>query len=97
MFGFTLVGWMLFRATSIEWIWTNLSYSNLVVEEQSIVASIHILRKFLIYIFPLFVFFVVEKISKKSLILQNISLGILTVYMTIFACSEQIPFIYFQF
>lgn len=100
MFALTLVGWLIFRASSAEQIAYMLSHLSLATSG----ASAELGRKLLFYAAPLLVVQVYQYVTRDLLILTKLRVparalvyGLLVSWIFIFGVRESLEFIYFQF
>jgi D-alanyl-lipoteichoic acid acyltransferase DltB (MBOAT superfamily) len=97
MFFFTLFGWIIFRATSLTWLWQNLTTASLLGTSNHIAIALLSLTVIGFYAAPLLLKLLLDRLTPRGHILQSVFYAVATI-MTIFYINSATPdFIYFQF
>ena len=100
MFVLTLLGWLFFRASTVEQIGYMLTHISPALSAE----SAQLASKLLFFALPLFLVEVFQYVTRDLLILTKLpsfvrvfAYGFLAVWLLVFGTSESVEFIYFQF
>lgn len=97
MFCLTVIGWMLFRTSSMEWlIHAFQSFGEIRAYDMNIVA-VEIMVLTLVYSLPLFLFSLIDDVIPKHKWVHSVIYGFSVALIIMFVRGEGQDFIYFQF
>lgn len=92
-----MVGWMIFRASSLGWLINAISNATSGFSGDSFIVSVTVLLFVLIYSMPLFVLMCIERMRLKKTVAEAIVCGLAIIAIMVFARDAGQDFIYFQF
>lgn len=95
---FTLIGWSIFRAPSLEWLFSAMTTAETWWPKgDTLVTGLIILLWTAVYSLPMLMFKFVEEDRMKSPLLRAALLGLFLLLIVVFTPEKQQDFIYFQF
>jgi len=97
MFGFTLLGWLLFRAASLGWLAGVLTAPAAGLTGDSAVVTVVVLAFTALFTAPLFVLYALDRWLPRARPLHALFHGAALVAIVVFFLDNQQTFIYFQF
>ena len=98
MFTLTLIAWMLFRTSSMAWLWrVFFDGARLDILSAGGMVGLYILAMTAIYCIPLMALALLDRYAQKIPLVQPLFYGLAIVVIVVFARSGQQDFIYFQF
>ena len=98
MFCFTLIGWAIFRASSIEWL-TGIFSKNfsIGISGDSLIVSYIVLTAVALYSLPLFALMFLDRIIPKRKVAHSLFYGLAVIMIIVLVPGAQQDFIYSQF
>ena len=98
MFCFTLIGWAIFRASSIEWL-TGIFSKNfsIGISGDSLIVSYIVLTAVALYSLPLFALMFLDRIIPKWKVAHSLFYGLAVIMIIVLVPGAQQDFIYSQF
>ncbi|MCD4792913.1 MAG: MBOAT family protein [Bacteroidales bacterium] len=97
MFTLTVIGWMFFRATSIDWLTNIFLQSNIGFSGNDFLIGTIIIAFVILYSLPMVLFTILDKYFPEKEWIYSIMYGFLLVLMVLFFRETGQDFIYFQF
>lgn len=97
MFCLTLLGWLIFRAPSVRWLWAGLSRPDWGASADQTAASVFLAVVFLLYASPLLVSLVLDRVAPRQPAVRGFFAGVALVIIVLFGRVGAYEFIYFQF
>ncbi len=97
MFHIIVFGWLIFRASSLPWLWNVLVHAPLYGEPEELIAGLILLVTLGFYASFLFLKYFLEENLSERINLQAIFYVLVTMLTVIFTNSSTPDFIYFQF
>ena len=97
MFGFTVFGWILFRASDMHWLSNIFKNSSSGFSGESLMVSLEIIAFVFYYSIPLFIFMFLDKAVPDKKWIHATVYGLAIVVICIFFRDKGLDFIYFQF
>jgi len=97
MFGFTLIGWLIFRAPSMAWLGRALAGTLSATSTPDHLAALYSLATIAIYSSPFLVLWVLSRGPRLPAPARSILVGLCLVVLVLFAREGSQDFIYFRF
>jgi len=97
MFCLTLVGWLVFRAPSLRWLWTSLTTPDWAASAAQISAAVFLGVAFMMYASPLLASLALDRFAPERPVIRGAFAGIAIVVIVLFGRVGAYDFIYFQF
>lgn len=96
-FGLIVIGWMIFRAPSLDWLVQTILYSQWGASGNQLIALLSVFTMTLVYIIPIIIKLLVDKAGKMRGILEPVYYALALVVLVVFAASGLQDFVYTAF
>ncbi|MCP4605448.1 MAG: hypothetical protein GY847_33835 [Proteobacteria bacterium] len=96
-FNFIVVGWTMFRASSMSWLLVAISNAKLGISGDSLVTSVVILSNCALFSLPFFFLMFIDRAAPNRKWIHSIAYGFLVVWTICYVRESGQDFIYFQF
>jgi len=97
MFTWTLVGWLIFRATDLGWLWAAVRTAHGGISGDALVAAAYVLSLVALYSIPMIALGLVERMRGERHVVRACFLVLALLTIVVFAHDGQVDFIYFRF
>ena len=96
-FGLVILGWMIFRAPSVDWLVQTIRYSPWGASGNQLIALLSIFAMMVVYIIPIIIKLLVDKAGRMRSILEPAYYAFALVILIVFAASGLQDFVYTTF